>query len=113
MSSANENKNKEKTEIKTEGINVKKEKKVIYLILAFEPFIFRSSLSEFFTSKNIIIKKKTSKSMLITNNISKFCSFKSIKLLPINVKKVKKPIDNVIIKINTINKFFFTKFNIV
>ena len=58
-------------------------------MFAIEPFIFRSSLSEFFTSMNIIIKKKTSKSMLITNNICKFCSFKSMGLLPINVKKVK------------------------
>ena len=36
FSSAKENKNKEKTEIKIDGINVNKEKKVIYFLFALE-----------------------------------------------------------------------------
>jgi nucleoside permease NupC len=61
------NKNNENTEIKTEGIKVNNEKKVIYFLLAFEPLIFISSLREFLTSIKIIIKKIISKITLTIN----------------------------------------------
>ena len=57
FSRANENKNREKTEIKIDGIKVKSEKKAMYFLLALEPLVLISSLSEFLISKNIIKKK--------------------------------------------------------
>ena len=48
--------------------------------------------------------------------ISRFCklfSFKSVKLLPINVKNVIKAKESVIIKIAIMKKFLFNKANII
>ena len=48
-------------------------------------------------------------------NISKYCKlfwFNSMKLLSINVKKVKKPINSVILDRIIMNIFFFKKSNI-
>jgi len=47
FSSANENKNNEKTEIKTEGINVNNAKYVIYFLLDFKLFLSISFLIAF------------------------------------------------------------------
>ena len=49
-------------------------------------------------------------------NISKYCKlfwFNSMKLLSINVKKVKKPINSVILERIIMNMFFFKKFIII
>ena len=59
------------------------------------------------------IKKNINKTKF---NISKFCkllSFKFIKLLPINVKKVRKAKESVAIKITIMNIFLFNKDNII
>ena len=59
------------------------------------------------------MKKNINKTKL---NISRFCkllSFKSIKLLPINVKNVIKAKESVIIKIVIMKKFLFNKANII
>ena len=69
FSRANENKNIEKTEIKIDGIKVKSEKKAIYFLLALEPLVLISSLSEFLISKNIIKKKMANRKILIINKI--------------------------------------------
>ena len=63
FSSANENKNKEKTDIKIDGIKVNKEKKVIYFLFALEPSIGISFLIEFLISKKIIEKKTSNNKM--------------------------------------------------
>ena len=52
------------------------------------------------------IKKNSSKTMFPNNNICKFLSFNSMKLLSINVKNVKKPTNNVTKNIKIINIFF-------
>ena len=51
--------------------------------------------------------------MLDSKRYCKFLSFNLIKLLSIKVKKVKKPRNNVIKNIITINKFFFRKLSIL
>jgi len=60
-------------------------------------------------SKKIKTKKKNSKIIFDISRICKFCSVKSIKLLSMNVKRVKKPTNNVIKKIKVINIFFLIK----
>ena len=77
-----------------EGIKVKREKNVIYFLLATDPLIF-------------IRKKINNKIILKNNRYCKFVSFNFIKLLSIKVKKVKNPIDKVARKIITINIFVF------
>ena len=57
FSSAKENKNNEKTDIKIDGINVNKEKKVIYFLFALDPSIAISFLIEFLISIKIMEKK--------------------------------------------------------
>tara|TARA_B100000035_G_scaffold198370_1_gene169497 strand:+ start:402 stop:557 length:156 start_codon:yes stop_codon:yes gene_type:complete len=47
LSKANENKNNEKIEINIEGMSVNKEKKIIYFLLAIDPFTLILSLIEF------------------------------------------------------------------
>jgi|TARA_B100000749_G_scaffold74925_1_gene56181 hypothetical protein len=107
FSNAKENKKIEKTEINMEGIKVKREKNVIYFLLATDPLIFISFFKEFFISLKIIRKKINNKIILKNNRYCKFVSFNFIKLLSIKVKKVKNPIDKVARKIITINIFVF------
>jgi hypothetical protein len=54
FSKANENKKREKAAIKTDGINVKSEKKAIYFLLATDPLTFISFLNEFLISLKMI-----------------------------------------------------------
>ena len=56
LSSANVSKNKENKEISIEGIKVNNAKKVMYLVLTFDPLTSTSFFKEFLTSKNIIVK---------------------------------------------------------
>ena len=72
FSRAKENKNSEKTDIKIEGINVNKEKKVMYFLFALDPSITISFLIEFFISKKII-EKNTSN---FYSEIEDICSYK-------------------------------------
>ena len=105
--------NNENMDINIDGIKVNKEKKVIYL--KFETLILELILifNEFLISKNMIIKKNISKIIFAINSNWRLNSFNFIKLLSMNVKKVKMPIDKVNIKINIINMFFLIKLIII
>ena len=97
FSKAKENKNKEKTEIKTDGIKVKRAKTVIYFLLDFKPSLSISVLIALLISKKINTKSEVRSSIF---NIRRYCKFLSVNFinpLSIKVKSVKKPIDNVII----------------
>ena len=109
FSNAKENRNNEKIEIKTEGINVNNAKYVIYFLFDFSPSLSISFLIAFWISEKINKKRETNKIILSINKYCKFWSFNSIKPLSIKVKKVKKPIDNVIINRNIKYMFFLIK----
>tara|TARA_Y200000002_G_C22538759_1_gene603011 strand:- start:156 stop:536 length:381 start_codon:yes stop_codon:yes gene_type:complete len=113
FSTAKENKNNENADISMEGINVKREKKAIYLRLALDPSTTISLLIEFFTSKKIKRKNITRRTILDINKYCKFWSLSLIKLLSKKVRNVKKPNNNVTRKIITIKKFFLMKFSII
>ena len=97
----------------SDGINVNNEKKVMYFLLANDPLTLISYLIEFFTSTKIIIKKSKRKIMFIISKFCKFFSVNDIKLLSINVKNVKKPINKVAINTKPIKIFFLIKSIIV
>ena len=113
FSSANENKNKEKTDIKIDGIKVNKEKKVIYFLFALEPSIAISLLIEFLISIKIIEKKTNNNKIIDISKYCKFSSVSSIKLLSMKVKNVKKPRNSVIINIRIIKIFFLINLSII
>ena len=98
--------------IKIDGISVKREKKVMYFLLAIDPLTFMSFFNEFFISIKMIQKKIINKTTFDNRRYCRLDSFKSIKLLFINVKKVKKPTDNVTIKIIAMNILSFINRNI-
>jgi hypothetical protein len=106
FSSANENKKSEKIEINIDGINVNRAKKVIYFLFDFDPSTSISFLMVFFISKKTKRKKNKSKTTFVINKYCRFLSSNWIKLLSINVKKVKKPTNNVTRKIRITNIFF-------
>ena len=66
---ANEKINKENTDINNEGINVNRAKNITYFLFAIDPLTFRFSLSEFFISIKIIIKKEIINIIFNTNNV--------------------------------------------
>ena len=99
-------------EINKDGIRVKREKNMIYFLFATEPLTFILFFIEFFTSLKIIPKKTISRIILTINKLFKLLSFNEKKLLSMKVKKVKKPMDNVNMKIIIINRFLFKKVNI-
>tara|TARA_B110000014_G_C19933517_1_gene482966 strand:- start:162 stop:518 length:357 start_codon:yes stop_codon:yes gene_type:complete len=112
FSKANENKNKEKIDISKEGIKVNSEKKIIYFLLAIDPRILMLFLIEFLISLKIIKKNSNKRIILAINRLIRFFSFKDIKPLSINVKKVTNETLKVVINTNTINMFLFRKVNI-
>jgi hypothetical protein len=59
FSRANENKNNENIEIRSEGIKVNNEKNTIYFLLAIDPLTLILFLIEVEISLHIIIKKNT------------------------------------------------------
>tara|TARA_B100000579_G_scaffold73557_1_gene56508 strand:- start:141 stop:359 length:219 start_codon:yes stop_codon:yes gene_type:complete len=61
FSKANENKKSENTEMRSEGIRVNNEKKIIYFLLAIDPLTLILFLIELDISLNIIIKKSNNK----------------------------------------------------
>jgi hypothetical protein len=65
FSKANEKINNEKIEINSDGISVKREKKIIYFLFAMEPRTFILLLIEFKISLNIIIKKNKSRDIFV------------------------------------------------
>ena len=106
FSKAKENKKSENIEIKTDGIKVNKPKYVIYFLFDFKPSLSISFLIALLISIKIKTKSATKRIIFRTNNICKFWSDNSINPLSIKVKKVKKPIDYVIIN-NIIRYIFF------
>jgi hypothetical protein len=72
FSNAKENKKREKIEINIEGINVKREKYVIYLLLDFKPSLSISFLIDFFTSKKMNANNNKSNKIF---RINKYCKF--------------------------------------
>ena len=72
FSKAKEKRNKEKIEIKIDGIRVNREKYVIYFLLEFKPSLSISFLIEFLTSTKININSETSKKIF---KINKYCKF--------------------------------------
>tara|TARA_B100001540_G_C15704654_1_gene595531 strand:- start:17 stop:391 length:375 start_codon:yes stop_codon:yes gene_type:complete len=113
FSSANEKINNENVAISNDGISVNNPKEIIYFLFAIEPLTLILFLIEFLISIKIIIKKNINKIRLIINRICKLLPFKSIKLLPINVKNVRKANESVKTKIVIIKKFLFNKANII
>ena len=113
FSSANENKNNEKIEIKIEGINVNNEKYVIYFLLDVRPSLSISIFIDLFISIKINVNNRKSKKILRINKYFKLSSVNSIKLLLIKVKNVKNPINNVILDKIIMKIFFFKKSNMI
>ena len=89
FSKAKEKRNNEKIEIKIDGINVNKEKYVIYFLLELSPSLSISFLIDFLISKKIKMNNKNNKKIFRINKYCKLSWFNSIKLLLINVKNVK------------------------
>ena len=104
--------NRENIAISNEGINVKSPKDIMYFLFATEPLTFILFLIEFLISIKIKIKKNNKKIMFIKRTICKFCSFNSIKLLSMKVRKVIKDNNTVRRNIIMINKFLFMKASI-
>ena len=85
------------------------EKKITYFLLAIEPLTFKFSFKELLISRKIIIKNNIINIIFSIKSVCRFFSFKLIKLLSINVRKVKNPKDRVIKKSIVINIFLFRK----
>ena len=67
FSKTKESKNNENKDIRIDGMRVNRAKNVIYFLLAFEPVISISILSELLTSLKIIKKRRNNRAMLPTN----------------------------------------------
>ena len=105
--------NNEKIAINSDGIRVNRAKEIIYFQFATEPLTLILFLIEFFISIKIKIKKTIRSVKFANSRYCKLFSFRSMKLFPINVKKVRKANNIVKIKITIINKFLFNKANII
>ena len=86
---------------------MKRPNDIIYFLFATDPLTFILFLIEFFISMKISIKNNNKKIMFKINTNCKFCSFNSIKLLSINVRKVIKDRKTVNRNSIIINKFLF------
>jgi len=109
FSRAKEKRNNEKTDINNEGIKVNNAKYVIYFLLDFKPSLSISILIAFLISKKMKIKRSANNVIFRINKYCKFWLESFMRLLSIKVKKVKKPIDNVIINRNIKYMFFLIK----
>ena len=78
----------------------------MYFLFDFKPSLSISFLIALLISIKIKTKSANKRTMFKSNKICKFWSDNSMKPLSIKVKKVKKPIDNVIIN-NIIRYIFF------
>ena len=96
-------------EISIDGIKVNKAKKVIYFLLALDPVGLTSIFNDLRTSIKIIEKRINNRMILTIRSNCRFLSLNAIKLLSINVKKVKKAKNKVIVNTRVIIKFFFIK----
>ena len=81
----------------------------MYFLLDLRPSLSISFLIAFLISKKIKAKSNANRTIFKINNNCKFWSDNSIRPLSIKVKKVKKPIDNVIINKNIKYMFFLIK----
>ena len=78
------------------------------LLIRFNTSLSISDLIDAFISKKTKMNNNTNKIMFETNKYWSVCWFKFIKLLSINVKKVKKPVNSVM-RNNIIIVIFFFK----
>ena len=78
----------------------------MYFLFELRPSLSISFFIAFFISKKMNTKSKKSKKIFKINNNCKLLSDNSMKPLSIKVKKVKKPIESVIIKRNIKYIFF-------
>ena len=81
----------------------------MYFLLDLSPSLSISFFIAFLISKKMKIKSKNNKPIFKTNKNCKFLFDSSIKPLPKKVKKVKKPMDSVIINKNIKYMFFLIK----
>ena len=86
---------------------------IIYFLLAIDPLTLILFFIEFLISIKIKIKKNINKVKFAINRYCKLFSLRSMKLLPIKVKKVRKANKIVKIKITIMNIFLFNKANII
>ena len=77
------------------------------------PSLSISVFIDFLISEKTKIKRRISKIMFEINKYCRFCEFKSMKLLLINVKNVKKPTNRVIRNNMIIIVFFFKNSRII
>ena len=78
----------------------------MYFLLDLRPSLSISFRIAFLISKKINTNSNVNRTIFVINNNCKFWSDSSIKPLSIKVKKVKNPIDNVIINRNIKYMFF-------
>ena len=81
----------------------------MYFLLDFNPSLSMSFLIALLISTKIKTNNVIKRTIFNINKYCKFCSFSSINPLLINVKKVKKPMNNVII--NKIIRYMFFLIN--
>ncbi len=81
----------------------------MYFLFDLNPSLSMSFFIAFLISKKINTKRNDNKTIFKISKNFKFWSDRLIKLLSIKVKKVKKPIDNVIINRNIKYMFFLIK----
>ena len=81
----------------------------MYFLFDLRPSLSMSFLMVFLISKKINTKRRTNKKIFKISKNLKFSSESLINPLSIKVKKVKKPIDNVIINRNIKYMFFLIK----
>ena len=85
----------------------------MYLLFDDKPSLSISFFIVFLISLKIRTNNKKSKKIFEINRYCKLSWFNSTKLRSINVKKVKKPINNVILDRIIMNIFFFKNSNII
>ena len=85
----------------------------MYFLFDVRPSLSISFLIVFFISKKMKTKSKINKAIFKTNKNIKFLFDSSINPLPKKVKKVKKPMDSVIINKNIKYMFFLIKLAIL
>ena len=85
----------------------------MYLLFEVKPSLSISIFIDFLISLKIKMNNKKSKNIFKINKYCKFFWFNSKKLLSMNVKNVKKPINSVILDKKMINIFFFKNSNII
>ena len=85
----------------------------MYFLFELSPSLSISFLIDFLISAKINMNNKNNKNIFIISKNCKFFWFKTMKLLSMKVKNVKKPINSVILDRIIMNIFFFKNSNII